>query len=129
MSDVVRSKPFIGFIGLFTAINATIAGFGFACYLGVEFIALCYAAPFLLLGIGIDDTFVMLSAWLRSPQHASVPKRLGICYSEAAVSVTVTSITNILSFFGIYTGIAVAFIYIWQITFFGACLAIAGNRE
>ena len=65
MSDVVRSKPFIGFIGLFTAINATIAGFGFACYLGVEFIALNFAAPFLLLGIGIDDTFVMLSAWLR----------------------------------------------------------------
>ena len=142
MSDVVRSKPFIGFLGLFTAIGATIAGFGLACYLGVEFIALNYAAPFLLLGIGIDDTFVMLSAWLRSPQHASVPERLGICYSEAAVSVTVTSITNILSFFAgvitpfpcvrifcIYTGTAVAFIYIWQITFFGACLAIAGNRE
>ena len=52
MSDVVRSKPFIGFLGLFTAINATIAGFGLSCYLGVEFIALNYAAPFLLLGIG-----------------------------------------------------------------------------
>ena len=142
MSDVVRSKPFIGFLGLFTAINATIAGFGLSCYLGVEFIALNYAAPFLLLGIGIDDTFVMLSAWLRSPQHASVPERMGMCYSEAAVSVTVTSITNILSFFAgvitpfpcvrifcIYTGTAVAFIYVWQLTFFGACLAIAGRRE
>ena len=142
MADVVRSKPFIGFIGLFTAIGATIAGFGFACYLGVEFIALNYAAPFLLLGIGIDDTFVMLSAWLRSSPHASVPERLGQCYSEAAVSVTVTSLTNILSFFAgvitpfpcvrifcIYTGTAVVFIYMWQITFFGACLAIAGYRE
>ena len=142
MSDVVRSKPFIGFIGLFTAINATIAGFGFACYLGVEFIALCYAAPFLLLGIGIDDTFVMLSAWLRSPAHASVPERMGHCYSDAAVSVTVTSITNILSFYAgvitpfpcvrifcLYTGTAVVFIYIWQLSFFGACLAMAGYRE
>ena len=142
MSDVVRSKPFIGFIGLFTASNATLAGFGFAYYLGVEFIGLNYAAPFLLLGIGIDDTFVMLSAWIRSPQHASVPERMGICYSEAAVSVTVTSITNILSFFAgvmtpfpcvrifcIYTGTAVAFIYVWQLTFFGACLAISGFRE
>merc|ERR1719471_694902 len=142
MSDVVRSKPFIGFIGLFTAIGATIAGFGLACYLGVEFIALCYAAPFLLLGIGIDDTFVMLSAWLRSPAHASVPERLGHCYSDAAVSVTVTSLTNILSFYAgvitpfpcvrifcLYTGTAVVFIYIWQLSFFGACLAIAGYRE
>ena len=84
----------------------------------------------------------MLSAWLRSPKHASVPKRLGICYNEAAVYVSVTSITNILSFFAgvitpftcvrifcIYTCIAIAFIYIWQITFFGACLAIDGNME
>ena len=79
---------------------------------------------------------------LRSPQHASVPERMGLCYSEAAVSVTVTSITNILSFFAgaitpfpcvrifcIYTGIAVMFIYVWQLTFFGACLAIAGKVD
>ena len=78
---------------------------------------------------------------LRSPQHSSVPERMGLCYSEAAVSVTVTSITNILSFFAgaitpfpcvrifcIYTGIAVMFIYVWQLTFFGACLAIAGRN-
>ena len=67
---------------------------------------------------------------------------MGLCYSEAAVSVTVTSITNILSFFAgaitpfpcvrifcIYTGIAVMFIYVWQLTFFGACLAIAGKVD
>ena len=41
----------------------------------VEFIALNLAAPFLLLGIGVDDTFVMLSAWRRSPTHATVPER------------------------------------------------------
>ena len=44
-------------------------------FLQVEFIALNLAAPFLLLGIGVDDTFVMLSAWRRSPTHATVPER------------------------------------------------------
>ena len=75
MSDSVRSKPLIGFLGFFTSVLATLAGFGLACYLGVEFIALNLAAPFLLLGIGVDDTFVMLSAWRRSPSHATVPER------------------------------------------------------
>ena len=82
----------------------------------------------IFLGIGIDDTFVMLSAWRRSPAHSSVPERMGLAYSEAAVSITVTSVTDFLSFFAgvitpfpcvrifcIYTGTAVAFIYVWQV--------------
>merc|ERR1719419_682968 len=142
MADAVRSKPLIGFLGLFSAVLATIAGFGFSCYVGIEFIALCFAAPFLLLGIGIDDTFVMLSAWRRSPTHSTIPERMGLAYSEAAVSITVTSVTDFLSFFRwcyhpipmcqnfcIYTGTAVGFIYVWQLTFFGACLALSGYAE
>ena len=51
--------------------------------------------------------------------------------------IQVTSLTDFLSFFAgvitpfpcvrifcIYTGTAVAFIYVWQLTFFGACLVI-----
>ena len=56
---------------------ASIAGFGFCCYVGVEFISLVMAAPFLLFGIGIDDTFVTLSSWRRASPHLSVPERMG----------------------------------------------------
>ena len=142
MSDAVRSKPLIGLLGLVTACLATGAGFGLLCYCGVEFIALCLAAPFLLLGIGIDDTFVMLSAWVRSSKQASVPERMGQAFSDAAVSITVTSLTDFLSFiagvitpfpvvriFCLYTGCAVAFIYVWHLTLFGGCLALAGYAE
>ena len=143
MSDAVRSKPLIGFLGLLSACMATLAAFGFVCYVGCDFIALCLAAPFLLLGIGIDDTFVMLSSWHRSVVHGdSIPERLGRTFSDAAVSITVTSLTDFLSFFAgvitpfpcvrifcIYTGAAVGFIYIWHLTFFGACLALSGYAE
>jgi hypothetical protein len=143
MSDAVRSKPLIGFLGLLSACMATLAAFGFVCYTGCDFIALCLAAPFLLLGIGIDDTFVMLSSWHRSRVNGdSIPERLGRTFSDAAVSITVTSLTDFLSFFAgvitpfpcvrifcIYTGAAVGFIYIWHLTFFGACLALAGHAE
>ena len=119
-----------------------IAGFGFCCYAGVEFISLNFAAPFLLLGIGIDDTFVVLSSWHRSSPHLSTPERMGRCFSDAAVSITVTSLTDFFSFiagvmtpfpcvriFCLYTGVAVAFIYIWHITLFAGILALAGRAE
>ena len=57
-------------------------------------------------------------------------------------SIQVTSLTDFLSFFAgvitpfpcvrifcIYTGTAVAFIYVWQLTFFGACLVISPHRN
>lgn len=50
---------------------------GFCCYADVELISLNFPAPFLLLGIGIDDTFVELSSWHRSSLHLSTPEQMG----------------------------------------------------
>ncbi|XP_055316514.1 patched domain-containing protein 3 isoform X2 [Sitodiplosis mosellana] len=142
MGDVVRSKPWLGFLGNLSAIMATLAAFGFCMYLGIEFIGLNLAAPFLMIGIGIDDTFVMLAAWRRTSVKLSVPERMGITMSDAAVSITITSLTDIISFWiGImspfpsvqifckYSGMAVCFIFVWHITFFAACMAISGYCE
>lgn len=62
--------------------------------------------------------------------------------SDAAVSITVTSITDFLSFmagvltpfpcvkiFCIYSGVSVAFIYVWHVTLFAAFMAISGYAE
>ena len=95
MSDSVRSKPWIGFSGMVSAVMAMMAGFGFCCYIGVEWITLNLAAPFLLFGIGFDDTFVMLSAWRRTSGQYSVPERMGKTYADAGMSITYTSLTNI----------------------------------
>lgn len=50
MGDVVRSKPFLGLMGNISAVLATVSAFGLAMYLGVEFIGLNLAAPFLMIG-------------------------------------------------------------------------------
>ena len=93
-------------------------------------------------GIGIDDTFVMLASWRRTPVHDPVPKRMGEAYAEAAVSITITSITDMLSFwvgvitpfpcvriFSIYSGAAVVATYLWHIFFFGGAIALSGYHE
>ena len=60
--------------------------------------------PYHVLGIGIDDTFVMLGAWRRTSIHSNVPDRMAIAFTDAAVSITITSITDMLSFWiGIIT--------------------------
>lgn len=49
MGDQVRSKPWLGLLGNLSAIMATCAAFGLAMYLGIEFIGINLAAPFLMI--------------------------------------------------------------------------------
>ena len=72
---------------------------GLIMYCGIPFIGINMAAPFLMLGIGIDDTFVMLGAWRRTSIHAPVEDRMSEAFRDAAVSITITSVTDMLSFF------------------------------
>lgn len=50
MGDVVRSKPWLGLMGNVSAVMATMAAFGLAMYLDIEFIGINLAAPFLMIG-------------------------------------------------------------------------------
>ncbi|XP_054719834.1 LOW QUALITY PROTEIN: patched domain-containing protein 3-like [Uloborus diversus] len=142
MADWVTSKPWLGVIGCISSIMGVGAAFGLIMYFNLEFIGINLAAPFLMLGIGMDDSFVLLAAWRRTDSKLSVVDRLGETYAEAAVSVTITSLTNFISFwigaitpfpsvriFCIYTATAVLFTYIYQVTFFGGCMAISGIAE
>merc|ERR1719319_2107651 len=58
MTDWVKSKPLLGLLGVISAILGSISAFGLVMYCGMDFIGINLAAPFLMLGIGIDDTFV-----------------------------------------------------------------------
>ncbi|XP_046426062.1 patched domain-containing protein 3 [Neodiprion virginianus] len=142
MADWVRSKPWLGLLGNVSAAMATVSAFGLCMYLGIEFIGINLAAPFLMIGIGIDDTFVVLAAWRRSNILAPVPERMAVTLSEAAVSITITSLTDMISFFigimspfpsvqifCIYSGFAVIFTFFFHLTFFSGCVAISGYCE
>ncbi|XP_077994884.1 patched domain-containing protein 3-like [Glandiceps talaboti] len=142
MADWVRSKPWLGQLGVLSAGLAVISSLGLCSYCGLPFINVVASMPFLILGIGVDDMFIMIAAWRRTSPRLSVEQRMGEAYSEAAMSITITSITDFLAFgvgaityfpsvriFCIYTGVAVLFDYAYQITFFGACMTFMGRRE
>ena len=86
--------------------------------------------------------FVMLSSWHLTNPSQSVEERMAQMMSTAAVSITITSLTDTLAFafgtispfpsivhFSSYTTVAIVFSYFYAITFVAACMAYSGRRE
>ncbi|XP_048049010.1 patched domain-containing protein 3-like [Megalobrama amblycephala] len=140
--DCVRTKIWVAMFGVVSAGMAVLASFGLLLFCGMPFAMTVASAPFLILGIGVDDMFIMISCWQKTEVNKAVEIRLAETYKEAGVSITITTLTDVLAFyiglmtpfrsvqsFCVYTSTALLFCYIFNITFFGACLALNGRRE
>ncbi|XP_042188357.1 patched domain-containing protein 3-like [Callorhinchus milii] len=140
--DPIRNKFWVAALGVISAGLAVLTGFGLLLFCGVSFAINTANAPFLILGIGVDDMFIMLSSWQKTKVHAKIEDRMAATYAEAAASITITTLTDVIAFyigvmtpfrsvqsFCLYTGTTVLFCFIYNITFFGAVLALNGRRE
>ncbi|XP_062377326.1 patched domain-containing protein 3-like [Sardina pilchardus] len=140
--DCVRNKVWVATFGVLSAGLAVLTSFGLLLFCGMPFVMTVASSPFLILGIGVDDMFIMISHWQKTKVKDEVEDRMAETYKEAAVSITITTLTNVLAFyiglltpfgsvqsFCMYTGTAILFCYIYNITFFGAFLALNGRRE
>ncbi|UYV69096.1 daf-6, partial [Cordylochernes scorpioides] len=141
-SDPLVTKPWLGIFGCISSLMGAIAGNGICLLAGLTFTPLNFGVPFLLIAIGIDDTFIFLAAWRSTDPKESVEKRLALTYERSAVSVTLTSVTNCASFlactsmptmatriFGIYAVTSCVLVYIYQLTFMGGIMALTGRLE
>ncbi|KIH44438.1 hypothetical protein ANCDUO_25536 [Ancylostoma duodenale] len=97
------------------------------------------------LAIGIDDSFLMLAAWHETPRHLPVVDRIGASMKHAAVSISITTLTDALAFligaiaplpavsavkyFCFYSCAAIIFIFLYCLSMFVACLALQGRLE
>ncbi|XP_006753959.1 PREDICTED: patched domain-containing protein 3 [Myotis davidii] len=140
--DCVRNKMFVAVFGVISTAFAVLSGFGLMLFIGVPFVTIIKNAPFLVLGVGVDDMFIMISGWQKTKLVNSIRHRLSRTYLKVAVSITITTVTNILAFytgimtsfrsiqyFCIYTGTTLFFCYLYTITCFGAVMALDGKRE
>ena len=97
---------------------------------------------FMIAGIGVDDMFIMISAWRQTSVQESTKERIKESFQEAALSITLTSITDVVAFgigsisdfysirlMCIFAAVSVVFAYVYMITFFAACMVIIGYRE
>ncbi|KAM4026891.1 patched domain-containing protein 3-like [Anomaloglossus baeobatrachus] len=140
--DNVRNKIWLTTIGVISPGLAILASFGLLLLCGVPFSRTVANAPFLILGVGVDNMFIIISCWQQTKVKSTIEERMADTYQEAAVSITITTLTDVLAFyigimthfpsvqsFCIYSGTALVFCYIYCITFFGGILALNGIHE
>ncbi|KAI1729686.1 patched family domain-containing protein [Ditylenchus destructor] len=140
--DPVRSKPWEAFVGVLCPVLSLCASFGTLFWLGFEFLPIVTVVPFLVLAIGVDDVFIFLHCWYRTDQELPLRQRVGSMLADAGPSITITSLTNWLSFaigiftptpairtFCIFISVAVFYDYVYQVFFYTAVIMIGGRRE
>ncbi|NXI49717.1 PTHD3 protein, partial [Chloroceryle aenea] len=141
----IRNNIWLACCGVVSAGLAVLSSFGLMLFCGVPFVVTVANAPFLILGVGVDDMFIVIASWeqsLRKKEKSDVKSLLAETYSEAALSVTITTLTDVLAFFigtwtafpsvrsfCLYTGTAFVFCYVYTMTFFGAIIVLNYRRE
>ncbi|XP_048240441.1 patched domain-containing protein 3-like [Haliotis rufescens] len=141
--DVVSSRTLASWAGVMAAGFGILSSFGLVSLCGVKFVNIVGVTPFLIIGIGVDDMFLLMSSWAETYPHRdkTVASRMGMTFASAGIGITITSLTDLLAFltgvssvflsvrnFCLYTGVAVIFCYLYQCLFFSPCLAIHGRR-
>uniref|UniRef100_A0A0N4ZB75 SSD domain-containing protein n=1 Tax=Parastrongyloides trichosuri TaxID=131310 RepID=A0A0N4ZB75_PARTI len=139
---IYTSQHVEALFGVISPLMAIFTSFGLLAQLGYPFSNILTVVPFLVLTIGIDDAFLILAGWRQGSSLLTFPERIGEALSKSGASVTVTSITDVLCFavglfsnipvvqlFCLYTSVALAIDFIYQLTFFTAIVVYCGKKQ
>ncbi|CAM9472679.1 unnamed protein product, partial [Ascophyllum nodosum] len=140
--DNVRRRSWLGNAGLYVVVAAGLAAYGLNSGFGVPFTTLASILPFILIGIGVDDMFVIVAAFDHTDPALPVEERVALGLKRCGVSITYTSLTNFFAFilgsttslpaveyFCIYAGTAIIFDFFLQVTAFVALLTLDAKRQ
>ena len=84
--------------GVFAVALGILAGFGVAMWLRVPFVSIVGVLPFLVLGIGIDDMFIMVDELDRQPRDLSTTQKIKAVLKRSGATVTMTTMTDLVAF-------------------------------
>lgn len=139
--NCVSNRGHLGRAGVISAGMAILGSFGLMSACHVDFVNIVGVMPFLIIGIGVDDMFVMMSGLADADQSAKIEDKIAYVMKKSGIAITITSLTNFIAFavgitsvfksvrnFCIYTATAVGFCYLNQITFFLGCMALHERR-
>ncbi|XP_012938856.1 patched domain-containing protein 3 [Aplysia californica] len=141
--DCLSTRALLANGGVVASLLGTLGALGLVTLIGVRYVNIVGVMPFLTLGIGVDDMFLLMNSWSETAAQTtlSVPQRIGMVFRKAGVGISITSLTDFLSFvvgstsvfksvsnFCIYAGVGVLLCYVCNATLFGACLTYHGRR-
>lgn len=140
-SDLIHSKFLLGLAGIATVLLSISCGFGIGGYLGSYWSPAAIAIPFLVLGIGVDDMFIIVNGYHHTDVSWDIPKRMAVSLKHTGASITITSLTDFVAFlvgsstnlpalssFCVFAAFSVLCGYLLQVTLFSAMLVLNERR-
>ena len=140
----VEHRVSLATAGIVGVIMGIIVSYGLCSGFGLFYGPMHSVMPFLMLGIGIDDMFVIMQSWeTLSPEEKKLDlvTRFGLTMKHAGAAITVTSITDVIAFgiggmtvlpalqsFCIYASVGIIATFLFQSTFFLAWFVMDQRR-
>ncbi|CAL1579702.1 unnamed protein product [Knipowitschia caucasica] len=98
--DCAKSQGAVGLAGVLLVALSVAAGLGLCSLLGLSFnAATTQVLPFLALGIGVDDMFLLAHSFTETGSNIPFKEKTGDCLRRTGTSVALTSINNMIAFF------------------------------
>lgn len=132
--------------GLLCVGGAFIIAVGVCSAIGIPYGPVHTSLPFMLLGLGVDDLFVMMASWkqihsVEENRKKELHERIGLALGHAGSAICITSLTDVVAFiigastilpslqsFCIYAAVGVLVTFLLQITFFVAFFTLDAKR-
>ena len=131
-------------VGILGVIMGIVVSYGICSFAGIFYGPMHSVMPFLMLGIGIDDMFVIVQCWntlTAAQKKESLEKKFGLLMRSAGAAITVTSVTDFIAFgigastilpalqsFCIYAAVGIVATFIFQSSFFLAWMTLDQRR-
>lgn len=140
----VQQRAALSVAGLAAVGLGLVTAYGLCVLLGFMYTQLHTVLPFLLLGIGVDDMFVIVQSFdnLEGAELSkTLARRFGLTMRHAGVAITITTVTDLVAFglgastvlptlssFGVYAAVGVTAVYFYMATFFLAFFSLDQKR-
>ncbi|XP_043918624.1 patched domain-containing protein 4 isoform X3 [Protopterus annectens] len=144
MRDCLRSKPFLGLLGVLTICISSVTVAGIFFITDGKYNSTLLGIPFFAMGHGTKGVFELLAGWRRTKENQPFKDRVADAYSDVMVTYTITSSLYIITFgmgaspftniesikiFCQNMCVTVLFNYFYVFSFYGSCLVFAGQLE
>jgi len=142
--NCLEHRTMLAVAGILGVVMGIVVSYGLCSGAGLFYGPMHSVMPFLLLGIGIDDMFVIVQSWetLSAQQKSeSLVTRFGQTMRHAGAAISVTSITDVIAFgvggftilpalqsFCIYASVGIVATFVFQSTFFVAWFSLDQRR-
>lgn len=139
--DKVMSRSLLGFGGVVSVLLSILSGFGLMFTCGVPFTSMASLVPFIIFGIGLDDTFIISGCYERTDKSKPTIERIHDTIEDCGLSISLTTLTSTAAFglgcistipaifwLCMYAFPTVVIVFLYQMTFFIACVALDERR-